>query len=98
MHRIRRAIGGTVVVATLALLPGAGDAAPATTSGQVASDSGGDRSASAPVSKPANRRSERAAPGADAVGKRLHQSAKAFGDALLDGAKFVGRTIANAFQ
>jgi len=31
------------------------------------------------------------------VGDELHDRAKGFGEALLDGVKFVGRTVANFF-
>ncbi len=42
-------------------------------------------------------RAARAGEGADAVGSRLHSSAKQFGDALLDGVKFAGRTVIRFF-
>jgi hypothetical protein len=35
-------------------------------------------------------------PSGDAVGARLHDSAKEFGEGLLGGVKFVGRTVINA--
>jgi hypothetical protein len=35
--------------------------------------------------------------GGDGVGQRLHDGAKDFGDGLLDGVKFVGRTVISPF-
>jgi hypothetical protein len=40
---------------------------------------------------------QRAGPDGDAVGTRLHDGAKDFGEGLLGGVKFVGRTIASPF-
>jgi hypothetical protein len=40
---------------------------------------------------------QRGGPDGDAVGARLHGGAKDFGESLLGGVKFVGRTIASPF-
>jgi hypothetical protein len=42
-------------------------------------------------------RAKQAEPDAKAVGSELHDRAKGFGEAILDGFKFVGRTVANFF-
>ena len=105
MHRIsirgifRESVRASVVVlasAALALAPGLATAQ-SQGSDQV-SDGAKQTGQGTEAGNSAGKSAEKAPQSAGEVGNRLHDSAKGFGEALLGGIKYAGRTVINFFN
>jgi type IV secretory pathway TrbL component len=103
MRRVlRQGVRTSAVVlasAALALAPGLAAAQSQNGSGQLSDTQVSDAAkqtgqGSAETSKPAGKTGQSAGD----VGDRLHDSAKSFGEALLGGIKYAGRTVINFFN
>jgi hypothetical protein len=106
MHRVSRALLRALLVilasVSLAVTPGFVAAQSPSSGEQTANEA---KQSSSGVDQPSNNggtsaseTAKPAAPGAGQVGDRLHDSAKGFGEAIVDGFKYVGRTIAGFFN
>ena len=62
-----------------------------------AQSGGGEPEATQNAQQAGSQANERAGESAAEVGDRLHDSAKSFGEAILGGIKYVGRTVAGFF-
>jgi hypothetical protein len=90
---------GLVVLASasLALAPGLGAAQSHSGSDQVSNGAQQTGQGATETARNSGQTGGRSGPGAGDVGDRLHDSAKGFGEAILGGIKYAGRTVIGFF-
>jgi hypothetical protein len=95
MRQAARTSGVVLMSAALVLAPGLATAQSQNGSGQVSDGTPQAGQGSAKTDKSASKKTGQSA---GDVGDRLHDSAKSFGEALLGGIKYAGRTVINFFN
>ena len=87
-----------LVSAALAMAPGSTAAQSQSGSSQVSDGTQPAEQGTAKTDKSAGKTTGKTGQSAGDVGDRLHDSAKSFGEALLGGIKYAGRTVINFFN